>query len=155
MENLQTKRVESTSVISIRHNGPHDEIAKVYHELRAWAQQRNLAVAGPGITLFLSRPQAFVPESAVFEVCLPVAGEATGEGKVVVKELPACTAAYTTVKGPYREVPAHYSEMLAWMSAQGMAPAGEPREVYLQHPDTEGKGDPEEFITEIQFPIEP
>jgi len=155
MENLRTKRVESAKVISIRHAGAHDEIGKVYHELHEWAQQRNLAVAGPGVTVFLGRPRASAPESAVFEVCLPVAGEVTGEGEVVVKELPACTAAYTTVKGPYRDVPAHYSEMLAWMSAQGMEPAGEPREVYLKHPDAEGKGDPAEFMTEIQFPIEP
>ncbi len=30
---------------------------------------------------------------------------------------------------------------------------GQPRQVYLKRPDSRGKGDPKEFVTEIQFPI--
>ena len=155
MQNLRTKRVESARVISIRHNGPHDEIGKVYRELHAWAQQHNISVEGPGLTVFLSPPRASVPESAVFEVCLPVSGDVCGDQRVVTKELPACTVAYATVTGPYHEIPAHYDEILAWMAVQGLEPSGPPREVYLQHPDVSGGGDPAEFVTEIQFPLEP
>ena len=43
--------------------------------------------------------------------------------------------------------------MLAWLDAEGWDVVGPPREVYLKRPDAKGKGDPKEFVTEIQFPI--
>lgn len=153
METLQQKRVAATKVISVRHTGAHGEIGEVYHALYTWAQERNISTAGHGITIFLAPPNEFDPESALFEVCLPVTGDVTGDDKVTVKELPACIVAFATVKGPYHKIPAHYSEILAWLSAQGMETVAPPREVYIKHPDAQGRGDPSEFLTEIQFPI--
>jgi effector-binding domain-containing protein len=57
------------------------------------------------------------------------------------------------VNGPYKQTPSHYTEMLAWLDAEGWDVVGPPREVYLKRPDAKGKGDPKEFVTEIQFPI--
>ncbi len=70
-----------------------------------------------------------------------------------MKTQPALTVAYSRVKGPYDRIPAHYTEMLAWLDAQGWEAAGPPREVYLRRPGAHGEGDPNEFLTEIQFPI--
>ena len=84
---------------------------------------------------------------------MPVAPATQGDAKVRVKKLPAMTVAASQVKGPYKQIPAHYTEMLAWLDAEGWDVAGPPREVYLKRPDSKGKGDPKEFVTEIQFPI--
>ncbi len=118
-----------------------------------WGPGTHHSTAGHGITIFLAPPNEFDPESALFEVCLPVTGDVTGDDKVTVKELPACIVAFAMVKGPYHKIPAHYSEILAWLSAQGMETVAPPREVYIKHPDAQGRGDPSEFLTEIQFPI--
>jgi effector-binding domain-containing protein len=57
------------------------------------------------------------------------------------------------VNGPYKQTPSHYTEMLAWLDAENWDVVGPPREVYLKRPDATGKGDSNEFVTEIQFPI--
>jgi len=155
VEALQRKQCAAQPVIFIQHTGKHDDIGKIYHHLYQWADAHNATVAGPAVAVFLSSAQGPGPAFGRFEVCLPVSGEVCGDQEVAAKELPACTVAYATVKGPYQDIPAHYEEMLAWMAVQGLEPSGPPREVYLQHPDAGGGGDPAELITEMQFPIEP
>lgn len=153
MEEPGKKRIEAQTVVFIRHRGSHDEIGKVYHELYEWVRGHKLKVAGQGFTVFLKAPGEFNTEFASFEVCLPAASAPMPGGRVGVKELPACTVAHVTVKGPYSEVPARYTELLAWLSAEGTEVVGPPREVYITHPDTRGQGDANELVTEIQFPI--
>ena len=154
MEAPQKKECEAQTVVSIRHEGSHDEIGQVYHELYEWARAHEVKVAGQGLTIFLSPPAEFDPASGTFEVCLPVEAAPEGDANVQVKELPACTVASVTVQGPYEQIPAHYTELLAWLSTWGCQAAGSPREVYLKRPDARGEGDPSEFVTEIQIPIE-
>ena len=153
MEAPEKKKCKEQTVISMKHTGAHDEIGQVYHQLYEWASRNNVTASGPGLTIFLSPPSELDPGSSVFEVCLPVPPETMGDAQVAVRTLPACTIASITVKGPYSDIPAHYSEMLAWLSAEGWPRAGPPREVYLKRPDAKGGGDPSEFLTEIQFPI--
>jgi len=153
MEAPQKKRCDAQTVISIRHTGSHDDIPKVYHQLYEWARQHGVKVTGPGLTIFTNSPSKLDSETAEFEVCLPVETPPEPEGEVSVKELPACTVALVEVKGSYDEIPAHYSELLAWLSVEGWEIMGPPREVYIKHPDAHGAGDPGEFVTEIQFPI--
>jgi effector-binding domain-containing protein len=149
----EKKRLKEQTVIWLDYAGAHDEIGKVYHELKEWAARNKVKLTGPGFTVFLGPPSEFDPSSALFEVCMPVAPTTKGDAKVRVKKLPAMTVAAAQVKGPYSQIPAHYTEMLAWLDAEGWDVAGPPREVYLKRPDAAGKGDPNEFVTEIQFPV--
>ncbi len=153
MEALETKLIPAQRVIFVQHTGGHAEIGAVYHKLREWARVHDITVTGFGFTTFLSPPSEFDAQSALFEVCLPVGAEVEGVARAKVKELPACKVAYATVTGPYDRIPAHYTEMLAWLSIQSMETMGPPREVYIKCPDASGGGDPNEFVTEIQFPI--
>jgi effector-binding domain-containing protein len=153
MQAPEKKRLKEQTVIWMDHAGAHSEIGKVYHELGEWAARNKVKPAGPGFTVFLSPPSEFDPSSALFEVCIPVAPATRGDSKVRVKKIPAMTVAAAQVKGPYEQIPAHYSEMLAWLDAEGWEIVGPPREVYLTRPDAKGKGDPKGFVTEIQFPI--
>ena len=153
MDQLEKKRIPAQTVVCLEHMGAHNQIGLVYHELNAWAKKNNVKAAGPAFTVFLDPPNEFDPNSGRFEVCLPVAATPKVEGKLKAKNFPACTVAYSQVKGPYDQIPAHYAEMLAWMDAQGLEAAGAPREVYIKRPDIKGKTDPKEYLTEIQFPI--
>ena len=153
MEKPQVKECEAKTVIAIRHRGSHDEIGRVYHELNQWARQHSVKVKGPGLTAFLDPPDKFDPASGLFEVCLPVESPPAGDERVLVKEVPACTVAYVSVRGPYTQIPTHYTELLAWLSVEGREVAGPPREVYITHPQTHDSAEQNEYLTEIQFPI--
>lgn len=153
MEAPVQKTVAAQTVIALRHDGGHDEIGSVYRKLHAWAQEKGIAIQGKGLTIFLTQPSAFNPKDGAFEVCLPIPAGVQGDAEVTVKELPACDVAAAQVTGPYGRIPAHYSEMLAWMAADGLTAIGSPREVYIKGPKTDGSGNPEEYITEIQFLI--
>ena len=154
MEAPERKQFEVCTVIFIRHRGSHDEIGQVYRELYEWARRHDVEVAGQGLTIFLSPPDTSTESPGVFEVCIPVSSAPVPDERVAVKQLPACTVASVTVRGPYSEIPARYAEMLAWLSVEGWGSAGPPREVYIRRPDAQGRGDPKEFVTEIQFPLE-
>lgn len=153
MQELAKRKVPELTVIAMEHTGAHGEIGAVYHELYGWARQNQVKLSGSPFTIFLDPPSEFDPGSARFEVCMPVAVAPKADAKVKVKKLPAVTVAVGTVKGPYSQIPAHYTEMLAWLDAQGWEIDGPPREVYVKRPDAEGKGDPKQFVTEIQFPV--
>jgi len=150
VEEPQRKSLEAQTVAYIEHIGPYDQISHVYHKLFAWAQEAKVEPAGPAFTVFLEPPDQLDWASGRFEVCLPVPEGTEGSGEVQVKTLPPTEVLSVVVEGPYREMPAHYSELLAWLSVEGTSPAGPPREVYLVHP---GSPQPQVLKTEIQFPV--
>jgi effector-binding domain-containing protein len=147
------RRVDEQTVIAMEHTGSYDEIGDVYRELYEWARRHDVKTTGRGMTFFLSPPSEFDPKSALYEVCLPVATAPQADSSVTVKTLPACTVAAIRVRGPYSKIPAHYSELLAWLSVEGWEVAGPPREVYIRRPAPDEVGAPEDYVTEIQFPI--
>ena len=153
MEEPQRKEFEAQTVISMDHRGPHDDIGLVYHKLYEWAKSHDVEVTGRGLTIFHCPPNEFNSKSGLFEVCLPVESAPEGDTEVKVRELPACTVACVAVAGPYDQIPARYTEMLAWLDVEGWEVAGPPREVYLKRPAFPQQADPNEFLTEIQFPI--
>ena len=153
MEAPQRKHIAAQTVACIEHKGPYTDIGRVHHQLYGWAHRAKISLAGPAFTCFLEPPNQMNWASGRFEVCLPVARGTQGAGEVRVKELPACDVLSVVVLGAYSDMPAHYSEFLAWMDVEGEEPAGPPRETYIVHPGPTGSGDPRTFRTEIQFPV--
>ena len=60
-------------------------------------------------------------------------------------------AACALHKGPYEDFPKAYGAILAWMEENGFEIAGYPRESYID--GIWNKDTPEEWLTEIQFPV--
>ena len=127
MQAPERKQLKEQTVIWMDHAGAMTRSARVYHELGEWAARNKVKLAGPGFTVFLSPPTEFDPSSALFEVCMPVAPATLGDAKVRVKKIPAMTVAAARIKGPYQQIPAHYTEMLAWLAAEGWDVVGPPR----------------------------
>jgi effector-binding domain-containing protein len=153
MEAPQRKHVAAQTVACIEHKGSYDEIGRVHHQLFGWAHRAGVTPVGPAFTCFLAAPDKLDWTASRFEVCIPVLKGTAGGGHVRVKGLPATDVVSVVVRGPYAEMPAHYPELLAWMSVEGETPVGPPREIYLVHPAADGSGDPATFRTEIQFPV--
>lgn len=86
------------------------------------------------------------------EICIPVpAGTALPDGPVRYREVPGGPVAATVHRGPYQEISPAYHVVTGWIEQQGVKPAGPPREVYLNDPQTVT---PDELLTEVQFPLD-
>jgi effector-binding domain-containing protein len=86
------------------------------------------------------------------EICVPVTRAPSGGGDVYSRELPGGTMATTVHHGPYEEIGTAYQTIMAWISEHGHDPAGPPREIYLNDPQSVA---PEDLLTRIEVPIDP
>ncbi|NYT93545.1 MerR family transcriptional regulator [Salinispora sp. H7-4] len=86
------------------------------------------------------------------EICIPVpAGTVLPGDPVRYRELPGGPVATTVHRGPYQEISPAYHVVTGWIEQEGIHPAGPPREIYLNDPQTVS---PAELLTEVQFPID-
>lgn len=85
------------------------------------------------------------------ELCIPVVTDFEPAGDVTCRSLEVATMASVVHKGPYDEVSPAYHVITAWMAEHGHAPAGPPRELYLNDPTQVPES---ELLTEVQWPFE-
>ena len=84
-------------------------------------------------------------------MCVPLEIMKMAEsGEANVKEVPAQYVAFMVHKGPYDQMGQIFQKLSMWISQQGYEIAGPPQEVYYTRPD---QLPPEEWITEVRFPI--
>ncbi len=133
------KQIPDLEVVGVRRSVPIREIGGLFAEAGRKLRSRP---AGPPFAIYHS-PE-FDPENCDVEVVFPVA--ARGE-----KTLPGGQVAYLVHVGSYDGVGAAYQARWDHVKANGLEPAGPPREVYLAGP--ESKKSPEEYVTEIQYPV--
>jgi effector-binding domain-containing protein len=84
------------------------------------------------------------------EIGFPVAHTGAGEAEIQASEIPAGTYATTIHTGPYEEIAEPYNQLMQWIEAQSLQPAGPAYELYLNDPDNTPK---EALQTLILFPI--
>ena len=70
---------------------------------------------------------------------------------VKVRTLPEVTAACCTYRGSYTQITEVYAAVIAWMDANGYEPAGPMFNIY--HVSPHETSNPEEFVTEICYPV--
>jgi effector-binding domain-containing protein len=83
------------------------------------------------------------------EICIPVPGPVSS-ADVSTVEIPAGSVAFVTHRGPYSEISPAYHVVTGWLEENNRQPAGPPREVYLNDPQSAA---PEDLLTEVQFPL--
>ena len=57
-------------------------------------------------------------------------------------------------KGPYTTIGPLYTAMFAWLAKNGYRVAGPVREVYLVGPGPGGASEPDDYVTEVQVPVQ-
>ncbi len=70
---------------------------------------------------------------------------------VKFRTLPAVTVASCTYKGSYTLITDVYAAVVAWMEANGYAPAGPMFNIY--HVSPHETQNPDEFVTEVCYPV--
>jgi DNA-binding transcriptional MerR regulator len=132
-------------VFSIRKKICISETRDLFQELLREMKERGLKRAG--VTQLLYHGEEFSYESMDAEAQVQVSGEAEG-----VKEIPAQLCVTTTHIGPYETVKYAYDAICAWLAKNPeYKVAGPAIERYIK--DESSVSDPDEFETEILFPV--
>jgi effector-binding domain-containing protein len=152
----QTMNLPAMKVASIAKMGPYTEAGKAISDLMAAVQQEKLMVKGTPYGLYFDNPAKVKPESARYEVCVPV--DSTTKNKVdkktgfTVKDVPATMIAVTDYMGPYDQVAPVYEKLYKWIGDNKYEAAGPMVEYYLSDPT---KVKPESLQTKIGAVIKP
>jgi effector-binding domain-containing protein len=155
MAEIQVKRVEPMTVLSLSFTGAYEQTQDRLEELMAGTLRAGHPHCQPPMALYYDDPAKVPAENLRAEVCLPIgeAYEPADEG-ISRKELPGATVACTVYQGPYSLIAQVYEQIFEWTKANGYRHAeGVPtREVFLKlFGEAE---DPKDFVTEIQVPVE-
>ena len=119
---------------------------------RVYRHCYNQGIKKPGVGLNLYHDTKLRDENIPIEAAAHIAEEIPGDEQIWVYKLPAVeTMACTIHQGAFSGLGQAYNAMLEWIEKNGYQIVGSTREVYLQY---EQGGDPEQYVTEVQVPVE-
>jgi AraC family transcriptional regulator len=147
---IERRELAARPILFVRMRAARHEIAAAIAEgvgkAYMHAQKTGAAIAGHPFTRYLSAGPGLLD----FEVGLPMAAAAAGEGDVQSGALPAGQAVVAVHGGPYDQLSETYAAIERWMAANNLRPDGPPWEWYTtdpaQHPD------PADWRTEVYWP---
>lgn len=143
--------LEPQEAIAVRGDVPAADLPKFFE--RAFGEAAE-AAAACGVQI-VGPPFGFYPEmptqTVAIEAGFPVSGPAESHGNAHRLVLPGGRAVQAMHVGPYETMERTYTELQAWMAAQGVEPAAGMWECYLSDPQSEP--DPAQWRTRIVWPI--
>ena len=99
---------------------------------------------------FLLHYDAEYKEVADFEACFPISKAKQVDG-ISVRELPGGRCLALMHKGPYEELGRSYAKLVTHIKGKGLEIILPTREVYVKGPGMIFKGNPKNYLTEIQM----
>ena len=143
---FETKTIEPILVAAYNMNAPYKDCGTGFKKIgKAFGRHMN------GKGMLLCHDDEY-KEIANYDVCFPIRkGESKGD--IEVRELPQIRCVTLIHYGPYDTISESYAKMLAYLKEHDLKIAGPSREVYLKGPGMILKGNPKNYVTELQFPI--
>lgn len=152
----QTMSLPAVKVASVAKMGPYSAVGKDISDLMAYVEAEKLTQHGAPFAMYFDNPASVKPESARYEVCIPVELEAKNrtDNKTgfAVKDAPEMMVAVTDHMGPYDQVAPTYEKLYKWVTENKYEPAGPMIEWYLSDPS---KVKPESLQTKVAAVIKP
>jgi effector-binding domain-containing protein len=142
---VEEKEIETVLVAGHRMKGKYHEVEKGF-KLLGKAVGRH--INGKPMNLYYDGE--YKEEDADFEPCFPVR-KGTSTDNVSVRELPGGKAVTLIHKGPYEELTSSYKIIIDYINKKEYKTKLPSREVYLKGPGMIFKGNPNNYLTEIQF----
>lgn len=142
---VQEKKLEPMLIAGVRMQGRYSECGRGFSKIG-----RSLGRYINGPALLLIYDMEYREEDADFEACMPVRQAKDIEG-VSVRELPGGRCVSLIHKGPWDQVGPSYAKILTYIKAKGYEIQSPCREVYLKGPGMIFKGNPKNYLTEIQM----
>lgn len=141
------KELPPLLIAGIRMKGRYDECGKAFGRIgRAFGRH----IAGPPMLLHFDTE--YKEADADFEAAFPLKSRPAKEVEgIVVRDLAGGRAITLVHKGPWDELGTSYAKITADIKARGVTTAVPSREVYLKGPGIIFKGNPKNYLTEIQM----
>ena len=152
----QVMNLPAMKVASLAKMGPYSDAGKGISDLMALIQKEKLSQRGTPYGLYLDNPAKVKPESARYEVCVPVDSATKNKTDkitgLVIKDVPEMTIAVTDYMGPYAQVGATYDKLYQWIGENKYEAVGPSVEYYLSDPT---KVKPESLQTKVGVIVKP
>jgi len=145
---IEQKQLPAILVGGIRTRGRYADCSKVFRQLG-----RKLGRHIGGKAMMLCYDQEFKEDDADFEPCMPLKRQVEVEG-VEVREIPGGDCISLIHTGPYENLTRTYCQLIEHAAAKGLKLQSPSREVYIKGPGIIFKGNPKNYLTEIQFLLE-
>lgn len=143
--NVEEKTLDALLIAGVRMTGCYSDCGKGFAKIGK-ALGRYIS----GKCFLLHYDTEYKEGDADFEACMPIRkGNAVGD--ISVRELPGGRCVTLLHKGPYAELGRSYARILASIKAKGFEIIMPTREVYLKGPGMIFKGNPKNYLTEIQM----
>ncbi len=145
---IQEKTVEPMLMAGIRMKARYDQCGKAFRRI-ARSMGRHIC----GKPFILHYDDEYKDEDADFEVCMPVR-TARAKSEISVRELAGGRCASLQHKGPYDQLGRAYARILNYMKNKNYNLITPTREIYWKGPGMIFRGNPANFLTEIQILID-
>lgn len=145
---IEEKIVETVLIAGHRMKGKYEEVGNGLKLLyKSMGSQAN----GKPITLYYDAE--YKEDDADFEPCIPIRKGKDVEG-ISVRELRGGKCVSLIHKGPYENLSGSYKKVFGYVNEKCYKTKIPSREVYLKGPGMIFKGNPKNYLTEIQLMIE-
>jgi DNA-binding transcriptional MerR regulator len=146
---VEEKVVDSLLIAGIRQKGHYSDCGERFARIgRRYGRQ----ICGKPLLLHFETE--YRDTDADFEACMPIRNGQPQDG-VAVRELPGGRCATLLHRGPYDQLGRSYAKMLSYLKDKGYDIVTPTREVYLKGPGMLFKGNPKNYLTEIQILVRP
>ncbi len=142
---VEEKNLETMLVAGIRYKGRYDEVGE---KLGAVMKIAGRFMAGNPMNLYYD--EDYKETDADIETCVPVR-KGEDKGDVKVHELPGGKGVSLIHKGPYETLTRGYEKISTYVKEHGYKVQLPTREVYIKGPGMILKGNPDNYLTEIQM----
>jgi DNA-binding transcriptional MerR regulator len=147
---VEEKTVEPLLVAGVRMTGRYDECGRGFGTL---GRTLGRHIAGKPLCLYFDGE--YRDEDANFEPCFPLRREVAAPDGVSMRTLPAERCLTLIHQGPYPQLGRSYKIILSELKRRGFVAALPSREIYIKGPGMIFKGNPKNYLTEIQIPLKP
>lgn len=158
---IHIKTVETQTIAAIRKTIPSysqdvfgPALGRMFETLGAHVQKQGLSFAGPGMTIYHDSHGGSENTALDVEVATPIADSISENDQVKMQDLPKGEVAYVVHHGNYSKLGFIKQNLFEWAYDNGYQLTAPVREVYLHHDQqSDGTGDSQHHVTEIQLPI--
>jgi len=147
---IVAKKIGKRQVAYISYKGSYDEIPVLMGEVVGFIMAKGLQMMGPPFGVYFNSPHEVPVEELMYELGIPIAGEAEEVGRVKIKTVPEKLVLSTIYEGPYSECGKSIGALAEYAYKNGYEIVGAPIETYLSDPNETPES---ELITEMSFPV--
>lgn len=145
---IEERSIQPILVAGIRMKGRYDDCGKVFARLG-----RSLGRFICGKPLLLHYDSEYHEDDADFEVCMPLKTPRTLDG-VSTRQLPPARCVTLLHQGPYEQLGHSYAKVIQYINEKKYQIILPTREIYLKGPGMIFKGNPKNYLTEIQISVQ-